>query len=42
VPRAGVAGEAVSLPGRGVSLDPARRRLALLDEAGDIQLIEVP
>lgn len=42
VPRAGVAAEAVSLPGRGVSIDPARRRLAMLDEAGDIQIIEVP
>lgn len=42
VPRAGVAGEAVSLPGRGVSIDPSRRRLAMLDEAGDVQIIEVP
>lgn len=42
VPRAGVAGETVSLPGRGVSLDPARRRLAMLDEAGDVQIIEAP
>ena len=42
LPRAGVAGEAVFLPGRGVSLDPARRRLALLDEAGEVQVIEVP
>lgn len=42
LPRAGVEGEAVSLACRSLSLDPARRRLALLDEAGDVQIIEVP
>jgi hypothetical protein len=42
VPRPGVAGEVSALPCRNSSLDPDRRRVALLDEGGAVEIIEVP